>query len=123
MSHDRQRLVLEWAVDSFGECAARPKERAARLVEEAVEVAQALGLEDHVILRLVLRVYGRPPGELAQEIGGVGITLEALAENAGLNAEKCTQQEWERVMSKSKSWWQKKHAAKVKDGTADLESA
>lgn len=121
VSGDRtQKKVLDWANNSFGSIACNRDERAARLVEEAIEVAQVEGLPLEIVKRITDRVYSRPPGDLANELGGVGITAEALAENAGLDFEQCTQCEWERVLSKSSEWWEKKHAAKVAAGTADL---
>lgn len=115
-----QKNVLRWAIDSFGPIAANRDERAARLAEEAVEVAQTEGVPKDVILRIVERVYERPPGELWQEIGGIEITLQALCENVGLSRDECGDREWHRVLSKTKDWWRAKHAAKVAAGTADL---
>lgn len=118
----RQQQALKWALDNFGPIAANRDERAARLVEEAIEVAQAERVSLDVIIRIAERVYARPPGELGQEIGGVGLTLDILAENAGHDAESDTQQEFERVRSKPRNRWQRKHREKVAAGTADLHS-
>lgn len=117
---DRQERVLAWAVENFGPIARNRDERAARLVEEAIEVAQAEGLSLAILKRIADRVYARPAGELWQEIGGLAITLDALAENAGLNVQDEADREWSRVVSLPKDWWQRKHAAKVAAGTADL---
>ena len=118
-----QKRVLDWAVESFGSIAKNRDERGARLAEEAIEVAQTEGVTEDMIAAITRRVYERPPGELWQEIGGVGITLEALAENAGHSLEDDTEREWQRVLSKSKDWWTKKHAAKVAAGTANISPA
>lgn len=115
-----QKAVLDWAVRSFGNIAKNRDERAARLAEEAIEVAQVEGVSEDMIAAIARRVYERPPGELWQEIGGVGITLEALAENVGHSLEGDTEREWQRVLSKSQEWWEKKHAAKVAAGTANI---
>ena len=124
-SHERrtQKKVLDWAVRSFGNIAKNRDERAARLAEEAIEVAQAEGVPEAIVSKILARVYSRPIGELSREIGGVGITLEALAENAGHDLEADTEREWRRVLSKSKDWWTKKHAAKVAAGTANISPA
>lgn len=113
-----QKHTLVWAVESFGSAAVDPRERAARLVEEAIEVAQALGLEPDVIKTISDRVYSRPLGELEQEIGGVGITALNLDESAGIDFEAATLKEWARIQSKSRAHWQKKHDEKVEAGTA-----
>lgn len=115
-----QATVLKWAVDNFGTIALNRDERAARLAEEAMEVAQAEGVPAEVVQRILARVYSRPPGELGQEIGGCGITLLALAENAGIDHDAEVLREWRRVLSKSRDWWQRKHAEKVAAGTANL---
>lgn len=118
-----QKAVLSWAVDSFGPIAKNRDERAARLVEEAIEVAQAEHVPLEVVLRIASHVYSRPVGELGQEIGGCGITLLALAENAGLDFWVECRREFRRVLSKPRDWWHRKHAAKVAAGTADLSPA
>lgn len=120
MSDFRQKAVMAWALDSFGPIAANRDERAARLVEEAIEVAQAEGLGIEIIRRILDRVYENPPGELFQEIGGLALTLDALAENAGLSVTTEAERELARITSKPRDWWQRKHAAKVAAGTADL---
>lgn len=119
----RQARVLAWAVESFGEIAKNRDERAARLVEEAIEIAQAEGVPLDVLKRIAERVYERPAGELGQEIGGLGITLDALAENAGYDVRLETERELACILSKPKDWWARKHAEKVAAGTANLSPA
>lgn len=121
MTKSRQQLVLEWAVANFGPVAANPVERAARCVEEAIEVAQSLGLPFDILLKIADRVYKKPVGEISQEIGGLFITMEALAEVVGVNTEACGQREFERVISLPKEHWTRRHADKVASGTANLE--
>jgi hypothetical protein len=115
-----QKEVLAWAVRSFGEVACNCDERAARLAEEAIEIAQAEGVSLEVIVRIASRVYSRPAGDLWQELGGLGITAMAFAESVGLSLSDCTEREWHRVLSKSPEWWERKHAEKVAAGTANL---
>lgn len=115
-----QRRVLKWATDNFGAIANNADERAARLVEEALEIAQAQGVPLEVVGRIATRCYSRAVGELGQEIGGCGIALLALAESAGLNFEDEILREWQRVAHLPKEHWRKKHAEKVAAGTADL---
>lgn len=117
---NRQKKVLAWAIENFGAIATNRDERAARLVEEAIEVAQAEGLPLHILQKISERVYARPAGKLAQEIGGLAITLDALAENAGLSVQAESAREWARVLSLPKDWWARRHAEKVAAGVADL---
>ena len=116
----RQEAVLAWAVSTFGEVAKNRDERAARLVEEAVEVAQAEGVPAEVLERIVRRVYSRPVGDAAQEIGGLAITLDALAENIGVCVNDAALNELARVLALPKDHFAKKHAEKVADGVANL---
>ncbi len=120
MEKRTQKNVLDWAVGSFGRCAIDRQERAARLVEEAIEVAQAMGLDQSLIPKIADRVYEGEPGDLWQELGGCQITLQAAAESVEHELDDCADREWRRVLSKPKHWWAKKHAAKVAAGTADI---
>lgn len=116
----RQKKVMQWALEMFGLVAVNRDERAARLVEEAIEIAQVEGVSVDLVRKIAERVYARPPGNLAQEIGGTAITLDALAENAGFNVNEEAQREWARVLSLPADWWYRKHAEKVALGIADM---
>lgn len=112
--------VLAWAVSSFGPIAQNIDERAARVAEEAIEIAQLEGVPLETIKRIADRIYSRPPGERWQEIGGTMIGLLSYAAIVGLTLSDCARREFDRVLSKPKDWWTKKHAEKVAAGTADL---
>lgn len=74
-----QARVLPWLLDCFGHLIARhKKERNHRFLEEALELVQAAGCTAEEAHQLVDYVFGRPVGELRQEIGGVMVTLAAL---------------------------------------------
>lgn len=117
-----QFRILAWAAKTFGPAAMDRQELAARLVEEAIEVAQVEGVALAVVGKVAERVYSRPPGELAQEIGGTMITLQAMAERAGLNLDECADAEWNRVCSIPVEHFRAKHAEKVRAGTAEINS-
>lgn len=120
MTERTQANVLQWAVDSFGEPCRDPRERASRLVEEAIEIAQVADVPVARLEAIIERIYSRPPGELWQEVGGTMITLQAFCENAGLDLEECAEREWLRVLSKSPEWWKRKHNAKLEAGTTNI---
>jgi len=109
----RQRRVNDWAVDAFGiQQAINPKQRALRLLEEAVEAYQAVG-GDKVLAHLTVDVmFDRPAGDPAQELGGVGVTLLALGASLGLSADLEESREIARVLSKPLSHWTARNAAK-----------
>ncbi|TXN08938.1 hypothetical protein FV222_00260 [Methylobacterium sp. WL103] len=114
---DRQRRMTDWVKRCFGDGVADSlEERGARLYEEACELAQACGLKEEVAARISKRVWANPPGEIAQEIGGVSTTLLVLAENRNLSADVCEQMEMERVESLPADHFRKRHAAKTAAG-------
>ncbi len=94
-----QRRVWVWCTHVFAE---RPgwqekRQRVQRFIEEALELAQACDVPREDMERLVSYVYGRPVGDPQQELGGTVITLAALAEALGLDAEAAGFDEMERV--------------------------
>lgn len=119
----RQRQILAWAKQTFGPTAGNADERAARLVEEAIECGQAAGLGKDVVARILERVYSRPVGELGREIGGTGMTLEAFAEVAGYSVNDEVDREFARVLGIDREAFRMKHHDKVMDGIADLIAA
>lgn len=98
---DRQISIGKWAVAAFGEAEATSlPQRGVRLLEEAAEAAQSTGVSLEQAKHLMEYVWGRPAGELYQELGGVGVTALALAHAAGLDAENCEVLEVNRVLLK-----------------------
>lgn len=93
-----QDTIYQWCQDVFGEpCTKDVHERGLRLLEESLETTQALGIHPEAAHRLVDYVYGRPVGQLPQEISGVLVTILALAAASGNSAEACLTQEIERI--------------------------
>jgi hypothetical protein len=118
MSH-RPRNFLNWAIDTFGEIACDDMERTRRFVEEALELAHAMGLRRYDMDCIADRVYSpRPHGTIPQEIGQAQVMLECLAENMNFSADREAYLEFDRVRSIPKSEWDKRHAAKVAIGIA-----
>ena len=97
----RQRKIAIWARAAFGEEEATGiPQRGLRLLEEAVEAFQACGGDEAIAQKLVTFVFSRPPGTIAQELGGVAVTTLALAAAAGLSADEEECREVHRVLSK-----------------------
>ncbi|WP_197410724.1 hypothetical protein [Devosia epidermidihirudinis] len=85
-----QRRVAAWMQECFGaEITADKVERVDRFIEEALELAQATGWTADRAHALVDYVFGRPVGEIGQEVGGVMVTLAALCNvfDIDMNAE------------------------------------
>lgn len=97
----RQVRALSWARAAFGdrEACSLPQ-RGLRLVEEAIEAAQAAGTPKDKIVDLVHHIYRQPAGALGQEIGGVALTTMILAEAASVSADVEEQRELARVLSR-----------------------
>lgn len=77
---------LKWALQTFGSTLVyNSQERCARFLEEALELVQTLGFNKRRALALVEYVYGREPGEVDQEFGGVMNTLFLLGETTSKN--------------------------------------
>lgn len=119
----RQALVVQWARECFGDMEAfHVQQRALRVLEEAVELAQACGVTAAIVAKLAAYVYGRPVGGIYQEIGGLSITLLALAGACGLSAEEEERREFDRIMEKPRSYFTDRNARKNADGIKAVES-
>lgn len=109
----RQQVVGRWAINAFGEAEAKGiTQRSLRLLEEAAEAAQAGGVNIEKAIELLLYVWNRPPGELSQEIGGVGVTLLALAQAMEVDADDCERDEVGRILSKPIEYFRERNKAK-----------
>jgi hypothetical protein len=102
----RQNEAQIWAAEAFGGQDMNHENRAKRFVEEALELAQACGLQRWDVLNVFNHVYDRPPGEVTQEVGGVGVTLLCLCEALHLSADGCERAELSRVQAKPAAHWQ-----------------
>jgi NTP pyrophosphatase (non-canonical NTP hydrolase) len=116
----RPKAFLQWAIETFGPIAANRDERAARFIEEALELVHAEGITAETAQRILDRVYARPRGSLGKEIGQAMATLECLAENVGLSADAECEREFARVRSIPKEEWTRRHDAKVALQIANL---
>lgn len=111
-----QDRVQEWCVACFGPTVATDViERNHRFLEEALELVQALGCAQDEAHQLVDYVFSRPKGEPAQELGGVMVTVAALAVPNGLDMESAAETELARVWAKVEKI-RAKHAAKPQFG-------
>lgn len=115
---NRPKNFLAWATDIFGDIAADDMERTRRFIEEALELAHAMGLPLKSVDAISARVYSRPRGTIPQEIGQAQATLECLAENMNLSADREAYLEFDRVRTIPKSEWKRRHDAKVAIGIA-----
>lgn len=97
----RQQMVHYWCVAAFGtDHASSLTQRGVRLLEEAIELYQAADGTAEMAHRLIDFIFDRPVGDLEREIGGVGITLLALAAATNRSADKCEADELARVLAR-----------------------
>jgi hypothetical protein len=109
----RQVQVADWCARAFGaDHASSLPQRGIRMLEEAAEAAQAAGVRREMAHKLIDYVWDRPAGELAQELGGVGVTVLALAQAAKLSADTCEQDEIARVLAKPIEHFAKRNRVK-----------
>ncbi len=93
-----QSRVSTWVRKVFSEKEATDApERALRMAEEALELAQACGVNTATLHRLVDYVMSRPVGKPAQEIAGTMVTVYALAGALGVDADSEFETELERI--------------------------
>ena len=114
MKQNFQIKVWEWLNTCFGSKIAENKnERNRRFLEESLELVQACGCSKEEVLKLVDYVYGRPSGNVTQEVGGVMITLASLCQSHEVDMMGEANVELKRV-------WQHMDKIKVKHLTKPL---
>lgn len=112
-----QQLAYEWAIRCFGmQHVLDQRVRALRLVEEAIECAQSLGVDRASIYTCTNVVYERPHGKPGQEIGGVMVTAAVLAQTLHTDIETQFMDELQRVLSKPPAEFATRNQQKVDAG-------
>jgi NTP pyrophosphatase (non-canonical NTP hydrolase) len=86
------------------------------LAEEAIEVAQAAGVDKEMLHYLIEHVYKNPPGQLKQELGGLGVTILAMGHAAGIHVDQAEIDEIHRIVSKDPEHFRKRNEVKNKLG-------
>lgn len=123
MTEYRQSRLYNWCYETFGQAVANsPNERAARVVEEAIELAQAIGVDRKMIDAIADRVYSRPFGDIKQEIAGTAFTLDVLAFLFDVNVDQVVWEELDRVSQIPKENFRAKHKEKVDVGASLIPS-
>ncbi len=97
---DLQSRVRHWVVTRIGLDAMHPQERALRLLEEAIELAQAVGVDHEMVTRQAAHVFNRPSGCPEQEAGGVAVCLLAVCAALGKPMVEIARAEVERIEAK-----------------------
>lgn len=99
---DYQQRVDAWIQHCFGPVIGADRtERNHRFLEEALELVQSGGCTISEAHQLVDYVFGRPTGDLPQEVGGVMNTLAALCTACGVDMQAEAERELVRVWGAS----------------------
>lgn len=110
-----QDRVAQWIAECLPpEAGADRTERVHRLLEEAIELAQACGTSREDAIQLVDYVFDRPVGDQEQEVGGVMVTLAALCSAINISMDSAADKELERNWRRISSI-RHKHATKPVD--------
>lgn len=112
----RQTVGNNWVRRAFGARFLTPYNRTERVLEEAIELAQALDFPKERIHELIDLVYAKERGEVRQEVGGVSNCLLSLCETLGISADECESDELNRVLALPVEHFQAKLKAKLEAG-------
>ena len=108
------QIAYDWAVRCFGIDHVQNRQvRALRLVEEAVELCQAVGVQEVMVGQVTKNVYQRPPGDVYQELGGVMMTATVFALSTGVDPDQAFLDELRRVLNKSVENFAKRNREKI----------
>ena len=118
-----QVLVEAWVRKTFGDkIMDSALERGLRVLEEAIELYQVqarAGNPDKtraIAHALVDAVFDKPPGVLAQEVGGLGVTLLALCAHHDMRLDSATRAEIDRIQSADRDKIRSKQKLKAASG-------
>jgi hypothetical protein len=88
------RIAWNWGAACFGEeHMTDPKTRSLRLVEEAIELCQSVGVGEDLVRVVAADVYAKPRGEPIQELGGCFVTAGVMAFTLGSDPETVFEKE------------------------------
>jgi len=116
---ERQMVVEEWVIKTFGQaCLSSVEERVLRVVEEALELAQSEFVPRERIEQLLSHVWARPLGNPSQELGSLGITMLAYAAAKGMNCDATEVMELTRIVNLDPNYFRTKQNIKAAKGLA-----
>lgn len=79
-----QRRARRWIIKTFGAPFLMLRERVLRVLEEAAELAQSIGITEEEAIRVIRLAFGRPAGEPKAEVGDLVFCLAIMAEEMSL---------------------------------------
>ena len=115
---ETQERAKAWCVSRFGESAMCRQERATRVLEESIELAQSEGVPPEQARLLLEHVYSRPVGEPRQEAGGIMVCLLIWAAAADMNLWSLAITELRKIESCSVEYFRRRVQKKIDAGLA-----
>lgn len=108
------QIAWEWGERCFGEKHMEDEEaRGERMVEEAIEVCQCLGISRKTTHRIVDMVYDKKVGEINRELGGLVLTTAVLCQTLSTDIETVYINEILRVLAKEPAHFAKRNQEKI----------
>ena len=107
-----EMVIRSWGRESLMDHHYRGK----RTLEEAAELAQALGVDEAQALRIVMHVFSREVGDPQQELAGTASTLLATAHALGFDMGDALRQELDRMETVPMDILQARHESKARAG-------
>lgn len=96
-----QKRVYPWTVETFGYAKTMSLiERRQRVIEEAIELVQAMGGSREEVEKMAAYVFARKIGDPKQEIGGLQVCIAAAANALGIDADEAREDELLRCIDK-----------------------
>jgi hypothetical protein len=110
-----QKESGQWVIDKFGDkIHACLEERGIRVLEEATEFAQSVGVSSEKMLNIIAQVMRKPPGEPIQELAGTLHTVLSAAESLNQDLETHFIEETRRINALPPEYFKDRHSRKVK---------
>lgn len=120
VTHDHRARRQTWSYDWINKVLAKfnitRRVRAFRFLEEALELVQTQGLTLDDVIKQAAYTYGRPVGQVKEEIGATALSLYALAEDLGISVDSCEADELIRCHGLNPTKVQAKEALKREYG-------
>ena len=111
-AHDKEYWASFWAYNNFGPNAVDKIERSRRVIEECLELVQAVGLAKEEAVKILDHVYSQEPGRKDHELGDTLFVLYALAYSLQLSTAECSRHAFHRANAKTPDYWKARHENK-----------
>lgn len=116
MKDEFQFLIYSWAKLNFGSVASKREERLLRVLEEALELVQAGGIDKEKVLQFADVVYAEPKGLVKEELSDLQLNLYALAEHYYEPLDLLSKQKFARCLERDREYWQGRQERKYLNG-------